>query len=314
MNKAIEYEELLKQAKEQAKSGKLDEAARTLEQAKTVDDRSTQAYELLGMIQFHSRAYEDAVRNFERVTQLNPRAGSAFVNLGAVYNRTGDHSKAVTALRKGVQIDRKSAIGYYNLGLAHKKMNQLGLAVPAYREAIRIDPKMAEAYQNLGNVYLDMKNYQQATLHFNKALEINPNLEKAKRGLKSVENSKDESRRTASPFGRLVNTDELEGRQNAIRGFRTLSEEERGFDRQKLRKMLVDLRLGIQEAVDYAERQLNPAVQLLDRVAIQEGTHIVGAHEAAQRFQEVCDNLRLVRGGLDTQMDLLNAHQETIRQ
>ncbi|MFO1022355.1 MAG: tetratricopeptide repeat protein [Planctomycetales bacterium] len=312
MNTAVQYEERLAQAKEALKAGKVTDAIQTLEQAKEVDGRSTQAYEMLGMVYFRTGKYDEAIKNYERITQLAPRDAAALINLGAVYNRMGEHNKAVTVLRKGVQMDRKSAVGYYNLGVAHKKMNQLGLAVPAYREAIRIDPNLAEAYQNLGNVYLEMKNYQQAKIHFNKALEINPNLAKAKKGLENLEEAKDASRKTASPFGRLVETAGLEARQNKIRNFKTLSDHERIVDRHNVRNQLKELQAAIQEVLEYTTRQLIPSIQLVDREAVQDSSNLPAIQEVGNKFRSTFKQLGAMRDMLNGAIQKLEAHQESM--
>lgn len=305
-----EFDELQKQVRVLMKSRQVDQALALLEKFCAEHPLNPEGFESLGMACFHAGKLEEAAKQFEKVTRLSPRAGTAFINWGAVLNRLGNHQRAVEILRKGVQIERSSAVGYYNLGFAHRRLNQQGLAIPAYREAIRLDPQMAEAYQNLGNVYLDMKNIQQAVIQFKKALEINPEFEKARRGLEAAEQARTAAKRAVSPFGRLVETEKLDQKQELDSKYRILSDSERDMDRQALRQLLTNARLVSRELIDFAATRVEPSIHNLDRTAIQDPTNLPNVQSAAHTFRKVLEVYCRLTVKFKDRLATLRQHQE----
>ena len=91
-------------------------------------------------------------------------------------------------------------------------MNMTTMAISAYKEALKLNPRMADAHINLGRIYADSGNLSQAQKSFLEVLKIDPASKKAQMLLESVQVSLKASKKTESPFGRLVDIEELDRR------------------------------------------------------------------------------------------------------
>ncbi len=213
--------QIIRSSRELIRGQKYAEACDQLQKLLEMDPREEDALELLGMANFLRREMEQARDCFERLTQLNPSHTKAWVNLGAILNRMGEHKKAIEALRRALQRDRKCAEAYYNMGIAQRALQMNTMAISAYKEAIKLSPEMVDAHINLGNIYMEMKNIGLALKCFQTALQHNPKSAKARNCLEKAKASQKISRREASPFGRLVNIEDL-ARQGTLTSSREL--------------------------------------------------------------------------------------------
>jgi tetratricopeptide (TPR) repeat protein len=232
--------------------------------ALALDERAIPVHEGLAAAYFLKKDYEKAAEHFKRVTLLDPRQAKALINLGAVFNRMKDYNKAVSILRKAVQKDKSSGDAHYNLALAYRGLNQLSMAVSAYKEAVRVAPQMAAAHQNLANVYVDMGNFQHAIIHYKKALEIDPGFERAQRGLESAQALSVDAKKSASPFGRLVDAAAV-GPKAAPRAERQITEMERAQDRMTVSNLLTDVSESANVLLKEVREKFEPALTALSR-------------------------------------------------
>ena len=242
MKKETPAAQAIHESRELIRSQKFPEACQKLQKLLEDDPKEEDALELLGMANFFQKKLEAARDCFERLTQLNPSHTKAWVNLGAILNRLGEYKKATEILRRALQRDRKCAEAYYNMGIAHRALQTNTMAISAYKEALKLAPDMVDANINLGNIYLDMKNTGLAIQCFQAALRHEPNSAKAKRCLETAQSTQKTSRKEASPFGRLVDTDDLTRQQQVI-----------------------------------IPRQLEPAARILERDTVQKQTKLVRA-------------------------------------
>lgn len=280
--------------------------------AVTLEPDNPDAHNSLATACYMGKEFEEAARHFNRVTQLKPREVKAFVNLGALYNQTEDYKKAGDILRKAIQRDGKSAEAYYNLGIAQKNLGQISMAVNAYRECIRLKPEMAEAHLNLANLYVEQKNFKKGVEHYEKALEARPGFGSAQRGLKRVQQLQEQSKADFSPFGRLVDTEELAAR-NAVVETRKLTDEERFSDRQFLQ-------LTTEEAGDLATRMhthlrdhIEPAVLALNRIISQNPDHQQALFEAREKFHHAYRQCKRLFDSMQIEIQKLRHHEEQMQ-
>lgn len=222
------------------------------------------AFESLAAVCFARKENARAVELFKRVVALNPQKVDALVNLGAAYNRIGNFQEAIRSLRHALARDRKCAAAYYNLGFAERSHGQLSMAVSAFKEAIRLNPEMWEAYINLGQTLLAMKSPAQAAPHFERALQIRPESRTAREGLIAARNAVDLAKHAISPFGRLVNMDEIEKR-NAQENQHTtaMTAEERMHDRQTAHQLAQEIQQSSTVLLNTIRDELLPAIQAL---------------------------------------------------
>lgn len=248
------------------------------------DAENEDVLELLGLAQFLSKDLEGARDTFEELTRVNPSHIKAWVNLGAVHNRMGDHRKAVDVLRRTLQKDRKCAEAYYNMGIAQRAMNLNTMAISAYKEAIKLKPDLVEAHLNLGNIYVDMKNMGLALQCFQTALKHDPNSKKAKTSLENAMSNQKTLRKSTSPFGRLVDVDELDN-QNAEVTRRVLSAADRVSERELVQAVTKKVRASAKEMAPILEEALPGQLHRLERIVLQTDNKLSSA-EHFESFEE----------------------------
>ncbi len=311
MSAPSQAETLCDQARAARQEGRLGDAITLFEQAIALDDRCLPAWEGRAYLAFSTRDFLKAIESFRKVSMLDVRRVQPMINLGAVYNRVGDFNAAVKSLRQAISRDRKSAEAYYNMGIAHKGLNQLSLAVSAYKEALKVNPEMFDAHQNLANVHSEMGNISQARLHYEKALAIKPDFEPARRGLARLDEVSEVEKRKFSPFGRLVDTEELANRK-ADAKFRELNVQERFEDRQEKHRLMKEAVHAAQDVIGTLRDRLEPLFQRLAS-NIAERTD---KHTLLREFEAFRDSRRKLEhelGTMDRITEELRTHEKFIR-
>jgi tetratricopeptide (TPR) repeat protein len=310
MPESLDVEQALKLAQRHVRHKEFAEAVAQFQQVLAQDAKHLGALEGLAAAEFLAGNLQAAASHFTRLSQLDFRNGKSLINLGAVYNRMGEHRKAADALRRGLQREKKSAQGYYNLAIAQRQLGQKTLAINAYREAVRLDPQMAEAHQNLANLYLEMGSVKQAIEHYRLALEIDPEFDRARRGLAAAEQAQEETKRSASPFGRLVDT-ERTGAKGATTIVRQLSESERFQDRKQLHELSVKTRATAKAFLNFCRDELEPSLLALSR-AIAQGTekNRMAIAKAFDAFDTACQKGVNVRRSMKRAVLEVRSHEE----
>jgi tetratricopeptide (TPR) repeat protein len=311
MSAQSELDALCQRAREHMQRREIPEAIAVYEQVLALDDRDARAHEGIATAAFIAGDLDRAETHFKRLSQIDPRRFDCLINLGAVYNRKQDYAAAVRTLQQALSKNRKSAEAYYNLGIAQKGLNQLAMAISAYKEAIRLSPQMAEAYQNLGNVYVDMGNFQQAVLNFKRALEINPQFEKARRGLAATQMRSEQQNQTANPFGRLVDTADIDRKRAEAEELRTQSSEERTADRAVVVRVAVAFEHAGHALLTHLREQLSPAILGVSHAFAQEDP--AQMHVAHDALTAAVSAYRSAASLLLRYGDELQSHEETVK-
>ena len=276
------------------------EAAEILQIMLEKDPRDEVVLEMLGMARFYNKEFQPAREIFERHTKQNSGHAQAWVNLGAVLNRLGEFRKAVEALRRALQKDRKCAEAYYNMGIAQRGQNMNTMAISAYKEALKLKPNLIEAHLNLGNIYVDMKNMGLALRCFQTAVQLDPDSKKARSSLEKAQLNQQNARREVSPFGRLVNIEELD-RQNVETGPRELDAAGRRAERELVQEVTRKVRAGTKEMLPMLEETLHSQLHRLERMVLQSEARFSSAEDLEAFGQTLGDLQRLrtvMRDGL----------------
>lgn len=303
---------LCSQAREARQQGRFPEAIALFDQAIAADEQSMLAWEGRAYVAFVTKDFPRAIDCFRRVSMLDVRRPQPMVNLGAVYNRIGDFQNAVKSLRQAISRDRKCAEAYYNLGIAHKGLNQLSLAVSAYKEAIKVHPEMHDAHQNLANVYSEMNNLSQARLHYQKALQIRPDFEPARRALALLENAAETEKKKFSPFGRLVDTVDLENKDLKTR-FRELNVQERFEDRQEKHRLCRETAGSVESVLHVLRDGMEPGLQRL-ATGVADGSDRHTLLREYELFRQIRQLLEKELAGLERHTSDLRTHETFIRE
>jgi len=282
-------------------------AIKLLQQGTEGDSTDRAALEMLGVVAFRTKRYDAAQAAFRQLTRLDPRDPGAWVNLGAVLNVQQDYKGASDALRKAIQRDKKNSVAYYNLAIAQKALNQPRMAISAYEECLRLEPSNIEATINLANLLLGESKFSKAAKVIKAGLEHSPGAAKLQRLLKKAEAGVQGSRIEVSPFGRLVNEDELAERQKLLRK-RELTRAQRNHEREFMREAVRDLRHTVRPIVPLLHDALPKHMHNLHMSVFQQDARYDGftaydglvstMNELAAGFETISEGIESVRAQL----------------
>jgi tetratricopeptide (TPR) repeat protein len=284
---SADFDALIKKARKAFKNKDLIESIDLFEEALEIEPDDIDAHEALATACYLAQDHPGAIQHFTRLTQLKPRDSTAWVNLGAIYNLRQEYQQAIKALRNGIQRDGKNAEAYYNLGIAQKGLTQTSMAVSAYREAVRLDPDNVDAHVNLGNIYMDQVNHRKAKQHYEQALRVNPEFDRALRGLALADEMlSGGNAEMANPFGRLVNTEELDKRNAMATNVRQLSEEERFAERQLVQLAAAESGNLAAHMLKHLREHVEPTLMAVAKLMAMDSGQQRGMYEARQEYHE----------------------------
>lgn len=275
---------------------------------KMLDDSPTdpETMELLGTVLFFNKQTDEALEMFQQLTVSEPFRASGWINMGAILNQLGEHKKAADALRKGLQRDRQNAEAYYNLAMAQKALKMNTMAISAYKEAIRIKPEMVEAHLNLGLLYAEMNNHGIAQQCYQTALKIDPTSKKARNLLETAMGNQRQARKSASPFGRLVDEEGLAANLRSTER-RTLDAVQRIEERELVQAITKRIRHQARELVPILDDDLQELLHQLQIVSVQEDNRFANP-ETHERFVETIEEMKELRSVVADGFAELRAH------
>ena len=304
MTEEISAAKIIRKSRDLIKSHNYSAACDILQKLLEDDPGEEDALELLGMANFFQKDLAAARECFERLTQVNPSNTQAWVNLGAILNRSGEYKKATEVLRRAIQRNRKCVEAYYNMGIAQRGQQMNSMAISAYKEALKIQPDMVDAHINLGNLYIEMNNLGLAIQCFNAAIRHQPNSAKAKRCLEKAQSRQKETRKQASPFGRLVDVAKLDS-QNQITVPRTLDRDTSNEEREIAKKQTKLIRANAKQLIEQLGTILPQHLHRI-KIAILRIEEHVDASELLEQFSNSIELLKQLN-------EIQNTSAQTLR-
>jgi tetratricopeptide (TPR) repeat protein len=186
------------------------------------------------------------------------------------------------------------------MGIAQKALNLSMMAINAWREAVRLKPEMFDGHLQLARVYGEMKNYGMARKCVQDALKIRPDSERAQGLLAALQVRQLEAKKAESPFGRLVNTEELE-RQSTRTAARQLTPAVRQRERELVQAVTKRVRQETRDLVPLLDETLGTSLQRLQRLIRdpQSGHHGDWPLEGfSAAVRELGEKMGVVSGGV----------------
>ncbi len=134
------------------RSGRLDEAMKSLERCAELRPGDATTWLAVGNIHREQEKYEAAVQAFEKALELNPDFAEAHHNLGVCLRLQNYPEKAMEHYEaaRGLGMDRAEL--HHNIGNAQIDLQQAGPAIDAYREALARNPADVETHRNLNSL------------------------------------------------------------------------------------------------------------------------------------------------------------------
>ena len=170
---------LLDQASSCIEYGRLSQAEDICREIVKLSPRTSEAYNILGIIYQERELIDDAVSVLHKAVELDGSNANAFFNLGTVLGKNGQYEQAATSLRKGLALAPRSAEARNNLGLALVRLGKLEEAISSLEKAIKLDPHYGDAWLNLGDVYCCQGQLQKGVDVFQRCIGFIPDFVEA---------------------------------------------------------------------------------------------------------------------------------------
>jgi tetratricopeptide (TPR) repeat protein len=178
--------ELIAQAGEHQRAGRLEQAEAAYREILRRDPRHVEALRLLALVALQTEHYGQAEQllaravevapdylaawidlsraqlekldipaaraSIERAILLNPQSAQVQVHFANVLARSGRNADAIEAYRRAAALNPESTPAWIGLGNSLKTIGRQAEAIAAYREAIRLRPEGSEAWWSLSNL------------------------------------------------------------------------------------------------------------------------------------------------------------------
>ncbi len=119
--------------------------------------------------------HERAVKVLELAVKENEKSSDAYNVLGVAYFEMKNFPEAIQQFDKSLALDSTSYIPYYNRANANREQGKFVEALGDYSKAINLKPNIKDIYLNRGVVFYTLERYEQALEDFNFALQLDQN-------------------------------------------------------------------------------------------------------------------------------------------
>lgn len=154
-----------------AQNNDLETALRYLKIAVSINTKSHDAFNNLGLISLRQGNNSDAVKYFESAVKLKPDFSLALCNLGLAYSNLKNIDKAFENFKKSHEVNPSNYLAYYNIGNLKKRLGEIKTAENFLLKSIEIQKNYFPAYNNLLELY-DKSNQDDKLLNIINRAEI----------------------------------------------------------------------------------------------------------------------------------------------
>src|SRR5262245_4753829 len=133
--------------------GDLDEAARELRVAASLDPAVIRPIEELGDAEYQRQRYSLASAAYQRTLQLDDRSARVSYKLALAQYRDGLVDDALNSADQAVRLDRRLADAHYLRGLCLRQKRRIADAVKAFETTATLSPGLIAAREELADLY-----------------------------------------------------------------------------------------------------------------------------------------------------------------
>ena len=171
--------QLLQQAILLHQQGNLAASAKLYQQILTIDNKQSDAHNLLGAVYVATKNFKLAEKHLLKATKYAKNYAPAHYNLGKAYLDQNKHKLALPAFARAVYLQPNYADALFLLANARVQLGSMQEAELCYKKVIKLAPNNFEAYNNLGSVLQIMDKFEAAIPHHQRAIALNSNFESA---------------------------------------------------------------------------------------------------------------------------------------
>ncbi len=118
--------------------------------------------------------FDEAIKTLERAKSLDPKKTDAYNKKGNIHDKRKEHKKAKKEYQRAKKVNRKDPEAYRNIANQAFRANRSKDALSELRNAVRNNPSSYKAFENLGDGYRKLKNFDKAINSYERALELKP--------------------------------------------------------------------------------------------------------------------------------------------
>ena len=166
-------DQVLREAIDLHNKNQYDEAKSIYQKIITHDDKNSDAYHLLSLINLVEGNLDDAKKNILIAINLQPEIAVYHSNYGNILYHSNNLEFAIQEHKRAIKLDKKNFQSYYGLGIIYSHLRNFEKAEEYYIKALSIDNESSVAHNNLANLYNQI-NPNKAESHYLKVLELQP--------------------------------------------------------------------------------------------------------------------------------------------
>jgi len=171
--------QILQQAITLHQQGKLQAAAKLYQQILAVDNKQSDAHNLLGAVYVAAKNFKLAEKHLLKATKYANNYAPAHYNLGKAYLDQQKHYLALAAFSKAVRLQPEYADAQFLLANTRVQLGAVAEAKLGYERVIKLAPNNFEAHNNLGSALQEHGDAEGALPHHQRAIILNPSFELA---------------------------------------------------------------------------------------------------------------------------------------
>jgi adenylate cyclase len=152
----------------------LEQALNMAKKAVELDESSSDAYAVLGKINYNLKKYDESITALNKAINLNPNNADAYVLKGALLCWSGRAEEAIPYFKKALQVNPKYFGGIFTIGLAYILLGKYDEAIPYYKETIEYIPGYWRLYVDLAACYAALGMEEESKAQVQKVLNAVP--------------------------------------------------------------------------------------------------------------------------------------------
>jgi len=123
---------------------RMDDAARSFEDALRIDPGHIDSLLKLGYTRFHMNDLSSAMDAYNKVHEISVTNAEAWNLKGLIYYRQKNYEKALECVEKAIESNNMDGMSWYNKSCYHALLNHISESIEALKRSIEIDVKNAK--------------------------------------------------------------------------------------------------------------------------------------------------------------------------
>ena len=162
----------LQRAQGMRDAGRLEEAARLLEDLARKDPGSPEVPFNLASVYFRLKNYEAAIAADRRVLELNPNYAIAVLDLALAHQAAGRTDEAIAGFQRTLELLPENVKALLNLAEIHYTRGERQKAFDYYQRAAKAVPRLPLVHVNLGTLAMEMNRLDVAEAALREAVKL----------------------------------------------------------------------------------------------------------------------------------------------